>query len=323
MTSQVQLLAAGLALAGSGCYAIATVTQHGVARHLPSERAFDLVVLVKLARRPIWLAGMAAVIAGFALQAVALGLGRLVVIEPVLATSLLFALALAARRDRRSLRPAEWAATLAVVGRLAVFLAVGQPTGGQRTASTAVLGLATAAMAALIGLCTILARRFGSHRRALLFGVAGGIAAGTTDAVIKTVTVLSAGHLLGVFADVRLYLLIAVGLLAFTIQQNGYRAAALAAFLPAFAVLEPVTGSLLGLLIYHERLSDRPGQIVVELAACAVAVWGIARLAGPAMAGSTPPVTGTAAPLPPIPAIPAGQSGQAGQPGAASHGPPS
>jgi len=234
VTSQVQLLAAGLALAGSGCYAIATVTQHGVARHLPSERAFDLAVLVKLARRPIWLAGMAAVIAGFALQAVALGLGRLVVIEPVLATSLLFALALAARRDRRSLRPAEWAATLAVVGGLAVFLAV-----GQRTASTAVLGLATAAMAALIGLCTILARRFGSHRRALLFGVAGGIAAGTTDAVIKTVTVLSAGHLLGVFADVRLYLLIAVGLLAFTIQQNGYRAAALAAFLPAFAVLEP------------------------------------------------------------------------------------
>jgi drug/metabolite transporter (DMT)-like permease len=309
MTSEVQLLAAGLALAGSGCFAVATVTQHGVARQLPSERAFDLVVLIRLARRPIWLAGMAAVIAGFALQAVALGLGRLVVIEPVLATSLLFTLALAARRERRSLRPAEWAATLAVVGGLAVFLAVGQPTGGQRTADVALLGLATAATAALVGLCTVLARRFGGHHRALLFGVAGGVAAGTTDAVIKTVTVLAAGHLLGVFADVRLYLLIAIGLLTFTIQQNGYRAAALAAFLPAFAVLEPVTGSLLGLLIYHERLSDGPGQIVVELAACAVAVWGIARLAGPAMAGSPSPATGSAVPLPPIPASPAGQSG--------------
>jgi drug/metabolite transporter (DMT)-like permease len=321
VTSEVQLLAAGLALAGSGCYAVATVTQHGVARQLPSERAFDLVVLIRLARRPIWLAGMAAVIAGFVLQAVALGLGRLVVIEPVLATSLLFALALAARRDRRSLRPAEWAATLAVVGGLAVFLAVGQPTGGQRTADATLLGLATAATAALVGLCTVVARRLGGHHRALLFGVAGGIAAGTTDAVIKTVTVLAAGHLLGVFADVRLYLLIAIGLLTFTIQQNGYRAAALAAFLPAFAVFEPVTGSLLGLLIYHERLSDGPGQIVVELAACAVAVWGIARLAGPAMAGNTPPVAGTAAPPLPIPAVPAGQRGQLGKPGAADPGP--
>lgn len=303
MTGEVQLLAAGLALAGSGCYAVATVTQHGVARHLPSERAFDLTVLIRLARRPLWLAGMAAVIVGFALQAVALGLGRLVVVEPVLATGLLFALALAARRDRRPLCPAEWAATLAVVGGLAVFLAVGQPSGGQRTADAAVLGLATAATAALVGGCTILAGRFGGHHRALLLGVAGGVAAGTTDAVIKTVTVLAAGHLLGVFTDVRLYLLIVVGLVTFTIQQNGYRAAALAAFLPAFAVLEPVTGSLLGLLLYHEQLSDGPGQIVVELAACAVAIWGIARLATPAMAGSAEPAAGTAAP--PAPAVPA------------------
>jgi drug/metabolite transporter (DMT)-like permease len=303
----MQLLAAALALAGSGCYAVATVTQHGVARHLPSERAFDLTVLVRLARRPVWLAGMAAVITGFALQAVALGLGRLVVIEPVLATGLLFALALAARRDRRSLRPAEWVATLAVVGGLALFLAIGQPSGGQRTADAAVLGLATAATAALIGLSTIVAGRVGGHHRALLFGVAGGVAAGTTDAVIKTVTVLAAGHLLRVFADVPLYLLIGVGLLAFTIQQNGYRAAALAAFLPAFAVFEPVTGSLLGLLIYHERLSDGPGQILLEVAAGAVAVWGIARLAAPAMTGAVRPAAGTAAQ--PVPARPAGLAG--------------
>jgi hypothetical protein len=154
-------------------------------------------------------------------------------------------------------------------------------------------------------MCAMLAGRFGGRHRALLFGVAGGVAAGMTDAVIKTVTVLAAGHLLGAFADVRLYLLIGVGLLAFTIQQNGYRAAALAAFLPAFAVLEPVTGSLLGLLIYHERLSDGPGQIAVELAACAVAIWGIARLAGPAMASAAPPAGGTA-PVPPAPAVPAG-----------------
>jgi hypothetical protein len=46
------------------------------------------------------------------------------------------------------------------------------------------------------------------------------------------VAVLAAGHLLAPFADPRLYLLIAVGLLADTIQQNGYRAAGLAAFCP-------------------------------------------------------------------------------------------
>ena len=117
----------------------------------------------------------------------------------------------------------------------------------------------------------------------------GGTVAGVTDAVVKSVTVVAAGHLLSVFTDARLYLLIVVGLLAFTIQQNGYRAAGLAAFLPAFAVTEPVTGSLLGLIIYHERLSGQPGQIALELAACAAAVWGIARLAASEMVSGAQP----------------------------------
>ena len=280
MTGAGPWLAVLLAVAGSAAFAVAAVTQQRAAARLAPGRAFDPAVLARLARRPAWLAGLAAVIAGFVLQAAALGLGRLVVIEPVLASGLLFALVLAARRERRPLSRAEWAAALAVVGGLAVFLAVGEPTGGQRTASAAALGLAVAVAAGLTGLCVVLAGRFPGPRRALLFGVGGGVAAGATDALTKSVAVLAGGHLLAPFADARLYLLIVVGLLAFTIQQNGYRAAALAAFLPAFAVVEPVSGSLAGLVIYHERLNAGPGQVVVELAACAAAAWGIARLAG-------------------------------------------
>jgi drug/metabolite transporter (DMT)-like permease len=263
---------------------------------LPPGRAFDPAVLLRLIRKPAWLAGLAAVIGGFVLQAAALGLGRLVVIEPVLATSLLFALALAARRARRALRPGEWAAALAVVAGLAVFLVAGQPAGGQRVAGAAALGLAAAVAAGVTGLCALAAGRLTAARRALLLGVGAGAAAGATDALVKSVTVLAAGHLVSLFTDGRLYLLIAVGLLAYTLQQNGYRAAGLAAFLPAFAVTEPVTGSLLGLLIYHERLSSRPGQIVLELAACAAAIWGIVRLAGSEMVSGTQPAATTSRP---------------------------
>jgi hypothetical protein len=128
------------------------------------------------------------------------------------------------------------------------------------------------------------------------------------------VAVLAAGHLLAPFADPRLYLLIAVGLLAYTIQQAGYRAAGLAAFLPAFAVTEPVIGSLLGLIIYHERLRGGPGRIAVELAACTAATWGIARLAGSGAARGAPSATGPDSPTPPGPApcqaIPASGSGE-------------
>jgi hypothetical protein len=279
VTGVEQPLAGVLALAASCCFAVAAVTQQRVAARLPSERAFEPAVLLRLLRRPAWLAGLAAVIAGFALQAAALGLGRLVVVEPVLATSLLLTLALAARRDRRRLRGGEWAAALAVVAGLAVFLVVGQPAGGQRTASASALGLAAAVLLGLVGLCVMVASRFTGSARALLLGVAAGAAAGTTDALVKSVAVVAAGHLPSLITDARLYLLIAIGLLAYTIQQNGYRAAGLAAFLPAFAVMEPVTGSLLGLVVYQERLSHGPGQIAIELAACTAAAWGIARLA--------------------------------------------
>ena len=289
MTGAGQPLAVVLALAAACCFAVAAVVQQGAASRLAEGRAFDPAVLLRLLRKPAWLAGLAAVIGGFGLQAAAIGLGRLVVIEPVLASSLLFALALAARRARRRLRPGEWAAALAVVAGLAGFLTAGQPAGGQRTASAAALGLAAAAAAGLTALCVTAASRVPAARRALLLGVGGGTVAGVTDAIVKSVTVVAAGHLLAVFTDARLYLLIVVGLLAFTIQQNGYRAAGLAAFLPAFAVTEPVTGSLLGLIIYHERLSGRPGQIVLELAACAAAVWGIARLAASEMVSGAQP----------------------------------
>jgi drug/metabolite transporter (DMT)-like permease len=304
VTGAGQPLAVVLALAASCCFAVAAVIQQSAAARLAPGRAFDPAVLLRLARKPAWLAGLAAVIAGFAMQAAALGLGRLVVIEPVLATSLLFALVLAARRARRWLRPGEWAAALAVVAGLAIFLAAGQPAGGQRTAGALVLGLAAAAAAALTGLCVLVATRLPAARLALLLGVGAGVAAGATDALVKTVSVVAAGHPLSLLADARLYLVIAIGLVAYTLQQNGYRAAGLAAFLPAFAVTEPVAGSLLGLAVYHERLSGRPGQIVLELAACAVAIWGIARLAASEM------VTGAQRAAGISPAPEAGRSGQ-------------
>jgi drug/metabolite transporter (DMT)-like permease len=299
-----QPLAVALALAGSGCYAVAVVTQQRAAARLAPGRAFDLAVLTRLGRRPAWLAGLAAVIVGFGLQAAALGLGRLVLVEPVLASGLLFALALAAWRDRRPLRAAEWAAALAAVAGVAVFVGAGQPTGGQRTAGAAALGLTAVAVAGLAGLCALLAGRFPASRRALALGIAGGAAAGANDAVTKTVAVLAAGHGLALFADTRLYLLIVTGLLTYTIQQNGYRAGALTAFLPAFAVIEAVSGSVLGLVIYHEQLSGRPGQIAAEVIACVAATWGIARLARPAVASGAQPAV--------IPAAPAGQCSPSG-----------
>ncbi len=286
-----QPVAVLIALAAAFCFAFANVLQQRVAARLPSTTAFDTGVLLRLARRPLWLLGFVAIIVSISLQAAALGLGRLVVIEPVLASSLLVALALSAWADHRRMRPGEWAAAIATFVGLAAFLVASEPSGGRATAGTSQLALATAGALAFAVIAALIAVRLSAVRRALALGVGGGVAAGVTDALTKSVAFLAGSRQLGVFADFRLYLLALVGLLAYTMQQNGYRAAGLAAFLPAFAVLDPAVGSVLGLTIYHERLGDDPVRIVIEVVAAVAATWGIVRLAKSSAAAAAPKPT--------------------------------
>jgi drug/metabolite transporter (DMT)-like permease len=268
-----------IALAAAFCFALANVLQQRVASRLSASKAFDTGVLLRLARRPLWLVGFVAVIVSISLQAAAFGLGRLVVIEPVLASSLLAALAMSAWAEHRRMRSAEWAAAIATFAGLAVFLVASEPSGGRQTAGTLQLGLATAGAFGFAGIAILIAIRLRPVGRALALGIGGGVAAGVTDALTKTVAFLAGGHDLGVFADPRLYLLAFVGLMAYTLQQNGFRSAGIAAFLPAFAVLDPVVGSILGMSIYHERLGGGPARLALEGLAAITATWGIARLA--------------------------------------------
>ena len=298
--TSLQPVAIGLAITAAATFAVANVVQQRVAARLRTDAAFDSAVLLRLVRRPLWLAGLGLVIVSLSLQATALGLGRLVVIEPVLASSLLFALALSARADRRRMRPVEWLAALATFAGLVVFLSVAQPSGGNTTAAPLQLGLAGAAAIVIAIAAVVVSCRLSPLRRALTLGIGGGVAAGVTDALTKTVAVLVGGHQLGVFADPRLYLLVVIGLLTYTLQQNGYRAASLAAFLPVFSVLDPAVGSLLGLFVYHEHLGDSPAQIAVEAAAVLAAAWGIARLARSTAQAET---AETPTPVQPLPAM--------------------
>ena len=274
-----QALAVVFAVAGASCYAVASVTQQQAASRVHSTRAVDPALLVRLARTRRWQFGMLAVICGFALQATALELGRLVVVEPVFPIGLLFALLLEAHMEGRRLKHSEWTAAVATVGGMAAFLVAAMPTGGQRIAATGQLGYAAAGAAVLAGVACLIAFRVATAHRALVLSIAGGIGAGVTDALTKTVAALVGVHRLGLLGDGRLYLLAAMGLMTFTLQQNGFRAAGLPASLPAFAVLEPVVGALLGLFIYHEQVGDQYWRIVVQVAAVLLAVWGIARLA--------------------------------------------
>ena len=132
--------------------AVNEATQHVASTAAPA-RSSGWQLVVYLFRNPLWLLGWAALIAAFVFQALALSQGQISVVQPLLATELVFMLLLRRVWIHQSIRPITWAAaTLTCMG-LAVFIAAGQPGGGQATPTSRhwfAAGLACCAAAAVL-----------------------------------------------------------------------------------------------------------------------------------------------------------------------------
>src|SRR3954453_19352013 len=83
-----------LAVVAAFLYALGTVLQEKGATEEGSDAGMRADFLARLAQRPVWLLGVGIELVGFALQATALGLGRLIIVQPIQVTSVVFALPL-------------------------------------------------------------------------------------------------------------------------------------------------------------------------------------------------------------------------------------
>ena len=156
---RVTVLAAGLALLAAGLFAVSTVAQQRSAATVPDERARGLGLIRVLVRRPRWWAGVIGDGGGYLVQAAALGFGSLLLVQPLLVTTLLFALPLGAAWAGRTLTRTDWvwAALLAVS--LAVFVVSGNPTDGVDRAPVRDWLPAGAVLAGLFLVCVVAAAR--------------------------------------------------------------------------------------------------------------------------------------------------------------------
>jgi drug/metabolite transporter (DMT)-like permease len=122
------LLAVALSFATALCYAAGYVLQYHEAHQAPDRLFLSPRMLLELARHRIWVAGMVVMMIGSGLQAAALAVGSLAVVEPILCTAMLFALPLSAAWRREKLSRRDWTAALAVCLGLGLVLGVGSPT---------------------------------------------------------------------------------------------------------------------------------------------------------------------------------------------------
>lgn len=247
-------LAVGLALLAAVLFALASVAQQRTAADVPDEQAGGLGLMSVLVRRPLWWAGSLGDAGGYAAQAAALAFGSLLLVQPLLVTTLLVALPLGARAARRPLgrATATWAVLLAVA--LAVFVVVGDPTAGIPDAPAGRwLPAGIVIVLVLAGCLGGVAGRRGTVRSALL-AVATGVLYGVTAAMTKSVVATLDDGLLAVLTNWETYAL-AVAVTAGTLlQQAAFQAGDLRAALPAVTVGEPVVAAVLGLAVLEEQI---------------------------------------------------------------------
>ena len=292
-----------LALAAALLFSLGTVLQQQVASQASEEEARKTGFLVQLARKPRWLAGIAADALGFVAQAGALAIGRLVVVQPLLATAVVFSLPLGAKLGGKRVSRAEIGAALAVTAGLGIFLVVADPTGGVEDATTRAWIVSFLVCGVLAAALALAARGRPPVRRAALLGTAAGILFALCAALTKaSVEQLDEG-VLSVFEHWHVYALVAVGWVGMTLSQSSFQAGALAPAVATQMSLDPITSLLLGTLAFQETIHETAATVVLALAGFAVMIGGLVVLAVFQQPQISPEMDGrTARPAPAPPA---------------------
>ncbi len=267
-----------LALIAALCAALGIVVRQLATRHVPAEQGMSPTIVTALVRTPLWWAGTATAIAGYVFQALALSRGSLVLVQPLLVSSLLFALPISARIAGQSVTRTEWAWAMLLTLGLASFVVVAHPREGHNAPSQQTWLVVAAVLVPLIIACVVLAARTMGARRATFLAVAVGIMFGLTAVLTKLcVHRLSVGSWQDLLQTPAPYLLVLVSIVATVLQQSALHAGALQTSVPTMLVLEPVLAVLLGTVVLGEQLTAHGvGLLALLIAVAAMAAATVA-----------------------------------------------
>ncbi|HVC70050.1 MAG TPA: DMT family transporter [Acidimicrobiales bacterium] len=269
-----------LSLASAAAYGTAAVLQHHAAVAQPPELSVRAGLLVRLARRPLWLVGNLLDGVGYLFQFLALRRGSLSLVEPLLVLSLVFALPLAAWLDHRRLHTPDIASTALTVAGLGLFLGVARPGLGHPHARALSWAVLTAVIVIGCTAAVLVARRGSRRRAAVLLGAGSGMAFGYVAALTeRTGHLLDAGvlHALAMWEP---YAMVVGGAGALLLTQSAFHAGALRFSLPTLTVMQPLVAVVIGIGLFGEQIDSRGPAPLFEVLGLAMVTFGVFALTG-------------------------------------------
>ena len=269
-----------LALGAAFFIAIGDVIHQRSAHEVADEPVSHFALFARLLRDRQWWLGSVVAAVGFALQAAALGLGSVLLVQALLVTSLLFALPVNAWATHRRVTRWEWLWAALLAAAVVVIVTVGNPTEGHSRASLETWTAVVAVLGPALVLCAVGANVMKGPLSAVLLGVVSGALWGLFAVLTKGVVDRIDDGLWELVRTPELYVWALVAIAGTAFQQSSFRAGSLTASLPTMTVAEPVVGSVLGVVVLGEAL--RPGDagwftLIVAVVVMVVATAALAR----------------------------------------------
>ncbi len=272
------LSAVPAALGAALVFGVSSVAEQRGTQRVKRREGLSPRILLDLVQQPVWLTGIAATVFGFALQVVALSLGPIALVEPILVCDLIFAVLIAAFLRKRW-DPVMLGGVAACAVGVAGFLAISRPTSGKADVGFAVvLPLGAGLLAAVAG-CLAVAHRSESLRP-LGLALACGICYGVSAFLIKIVTAEFGSGPSHMLTNWPIYTLAIVGPAGFLLNQFAFQQGTLLA--PVMSIIiacDPLVSILLGYLWLGERLNSHPAAVFGGIVTILVMVSGIVVLA--------------------------------------------
>jgi drug/metabolite transporter (DMT)-like permease len=284
----------GIALVAAVLTGTGFVLQQHAAEQAPKAYFLRLRLIAELLHRPRWLAGVAVMGAGQLLSAWAIGHMDLSLAEPLLATSLIFALALAVPLSGQRLQATEVIGAVILSGGVAA-LSLARSPGTPSTSIGSFAAWPAAAGIAVVAYGFIHAgwRRSG-QQRATLTATGTGLVFGISDALTRqTVQIMDTHPFLALLTSWPAYSLAATSLVGMWLMESSFNAAPLHASLPAITAAEPVAGILLGVVVFGDVIRTSPGMLVLQAVGIAALVAGVIMVARAPVLSSLRPRTAT------------------------------
>jgi len=266
-----------LAIVAAFLFALAAVLQQkGAVRS--GEGGMSIGFFLGLLRSLPWLLGSIALLGGYAVQGAALDRGRLVIIQPLLVSTIVFALPLGVLLTHQVVTRRDWAAAAGVVAALATFIVVGDPAAGVDDAADWKWAVSSVVVVLLAAVVMLVGRRARPARRAAALGTVAGMLFGMSASLAKPVVEELDEGLSVVVGDWRAWALVVMGVVAFLIQQGALATGQLAPAVATTSLANPVVAAILGIVVLEERLAGGLGRrslaigALVAAALCAIAL---------------------------------------------------